>query len=155
MGVKRVLVAVVAMVTLFSLQPLAAQERGEWSGGAKFNVYSRWDGTMGVGVYARYGLLNHMRLEPSFVFLCREGMSLDVSVDAQFPFNVEDKLELYPMAGLSLNDPGKFGLGINVGGGASYAITKWLSFDTGIKWIIQTQGIKNPILFSFGGGFKF
>ncbi len=120
------------------------------------NIYTRWDGAVGVGVYARYAFADKFRVEPSFVYICRKGMSVDISADVHYPINVGENLELYPLAGLSLNDPGRLGLGVNFGGGASYNLSNDLSIDAGLKWSILTQDfIKNPVIISIGASYRF
>lgn len=157
MKLKKLALALIALVaTTAFITPTSAQEQGEWTGGVKFNIYSRWNGTAGVGVYARYGLSDALRVEPAVVLLCKKGMSFDISGDLQYPISLSNNLEVYPIAGLSFNDPYTWGLGINVGGGVGYELSNRINVNLGLKWIIQTQKyITNPILFSFGGGYKF
>lgn len=111
---------------------------------------------MGIGVYGRHALGDNLRIEPSFSFLCQTGMSIDLTADVHYPIALSDGFEAYPLAGLSLNDPGSFGLGINVGGGLGYKISDVVNVDFGLKWTLQTQKyITNPFIISFGVGYKF
>lgn len=149
-------IALAATILLTSITCTLAQSRGMWSGGAKLNIYSRWGGATGIGVYGRYGLGSGFRIEPSFVILCKKGMSVDISGDLQYPIAITRGVELYPLVGVSINDPGRFGLGMNFGGGVGYMLTNRVNLDFGVKWIAQTQqSIANPVVFSFGGGYKF
>ncbi len=133
-----------------------AQGQGEWGVGAKVKTYSRLNGATGVGLFARYGLGSGFRLEPSLIIFTRSGMSVDISTDIHYPFNVSRGFEVYPIAGLSINDLGSFGLGLNVGAGAGYHITDRIHLDLGAKWAIQTQrGVNHPIIISIGSGYKF
>ncbi len=152
---KKIIFAVTALIVA-STSLVSAQNAGEWKVGGKLNIYSNWDGAIGIGAYGRYGLNSDFRLEPSFVILCKQGMSVDISADVQYPIQLSPEFELYPLAGLSLNDPGKFGLGVNLGTGLGYKLTNKVSIDFGLKWVIQTQDFTpNPLIFSFGSGYKF
>ncbi len=152
----RIFLAIIAVCALFTVSTASAQEQGEIKAGAKMAVYSGWNGTFGIGAYARYGLTDDLRLEPSLLYLCRKGMSVDFSIDAQYAFDISDSFEAYPAVGIALNDPAKFGLGINFGGGASYKLSDVVDIDFGVKWVLQTQSyISNPLVFSLGGSYKF
>lgn len=154
---KKILFALAAIIaTLATVNTTSAQSLGDWNVGGRINIYSRWNGTVGIGAYGRYGFDNGLRVEPAVMFLCEKGMSVDISADLQYATEVASGLELYPLAGISLNDPGKFGLGINLGGGAEYYLSERLSTGLGLKWIIQTQKyVSNPLVISLSCGYKF
>ncbi len=156
---KRFLIfMVLIMVASSSFTTLSAKEDNgkEWGFGAKVNLYSGWNGMIGLGGYARYDISQLFRLEPSLVILCDEGTSIDLSVDLHMPMELSSAVELYPLVGLSLNDPGKLGLGVNLGGGLGYSISQKVNVDFGIKWMIASQKYyNNPLIFSLGCGFKF
>lgn len=157
MRLKKFLLTLVAIVaTAATVSTTSAQDLSGWSAGGKISIYSGWNGTVGVGVFARHDIGDMFRIEPSFLFLCEKGMSIEVAADLQYPIDLSENFEVYPLAGLTLNDPGKFGLGINIGGGLGYKISNRLTTDLGLKWIIQTQKyISNPIAISLGCGYKF
>ncbi len=155
MKIRNLLFAVAAMVVA-ATTTASAQDLSGWTLGGKLGVYSRWAGTTGIGIYGRHALSESLRIEPTLTFLCKKGMSVDIAADVQYPIDTDLGIEVYPLAGLSLNDPGKFGLGINLGAGAGYQLTEKLNIDFGVKWIIQTQKyIANPVVFSLGCGHKF
>ncbi|MFI3304921.1 MAG: hypothetical protein R3Y68_00230 [Rikenellaceae bacterium] len=154
--IKKVFLSIVALLTVICIESASAKSTTGWSGGAKVNIYTNWDSTAGVGVYARRSLNGGFRLEPSFIFLCNKDMSIDISADLHYPINLGSDIELYPLVGLSLNDPSRLGLGINFGGGVGYNVTNRINIDLGAKWGLQTQRyISNPFILSFGCGYKF
>ena len=137
---------------LVSLAPIGASaEEGGLTVGAKMNIYSRWDGMVGVGPMVMYSLTDHLRFESALLFLTKEGASVDWSNEVQVPFRLSSALEVYPLAGISLNDPYKFGVAFGFGGGAVYNINDRWGVNGGVKWNIQTQEfVKNPLVISVG-----
>ncbi|MFI3259109.1 MAG: hypothetical protein R3Y16_03340 [Rikenellaceae bacterium] len=157
MKLKSTILAVAALVVaLFSTtNEASAQDLAGWTGGAKVNFYTGWD-TSSLGVYGRYTLNNGLRLEPSVSFIFAKGCTIDVTVDAHYIFDLGDKFEAYPLVGVSINDPGKFGFAANFGGGLGYKLSDVINLDLGMKWALQTQSyISNPFIISIGGGYKF
>ncbi len=154
--IKKIFISLVAIVaTLSTINTASAQDYG-WTAGGRVSIYSGWNGAVGVGVYARHGIADIFRIEPSFTILCETGMSIEAAADLQYPIGICEGFEAYPLAGVSFNDPGKFGVGINFGGGLGYSISNRLSADFGVKWILQTQKyVSNPVVFSLGCGYKF
>lgn len=148
-------IKVIAIVVAL-LSSVTAQAVNALNVGAKMNIYSGWSGAVGVGAYARFDVGAGFRVEPSLMILTEKGMSVDVTAELHYPVKVARSVALYPLAGLSLNDPGKFGLGMNFGGGVDYALNNRITLTTSAKWVAQTQeGVKNPFVISFGGGFRF
>lgn len=156
---KKILLIVALIIT--TLSSVSAREEGaehrNWGLGGKVNIYSGWDGAIGLGVYTRHYLGGSgFRLEPSLVIICEEGASIDLTTDLQFPLKLSHSLELYPLVGLSLNDPGKLALGVNMGGGLGYKLSHKVTADFGVKYMISTlKEFKNPLIFSLGCGFNF
>lgn len=156
---KKILLIVALIIT--TLPSMWAREsdsesRG-WGVGGKINIYSGWNGAIGIGAYTRHYLGGSgFRLEPSLVIICEEGSSIDLTTDLQYPLKLSHALELYPLVGLSLNDPGKLALGVNMGGGLGYKISQKVTADFGIKYMISTlKAYNNPLIFSIGCGFNF
>ncbi len=151
---KRLLLSLSILFSVAALQ--ASQRQYDWVAGAKMGVYSRWDGTFGIGAYARYGLTDHLRVEPSLLYLCRKGMSIDFNADIQYALIVSERAEIFPLVGLAVNDPGKWGVGLNLGGGVNIINTSAWDFTGSVKWVLQSQkGLNNPIVFSIGANYKF
>ncbi|MFI3303892.1 MAG: outer membrane beta-barrel protein [Rikenellaceae bacterium] len=155
MKIKKIIFTATALIaSICATNSASAQVNLDgWDFGAKVNFYTDWDIT-GVGVYGRHELGGGFRIEPSFSFLFRRGASIDITADVHYPFDLGSNFEVYPLAGLSLNDPSTFGLGINVGGGAGYKISDRVDANLGLKWAVQTQ-TSNPFIVSFGAGYKF
>ncbi len=150
------LFALLTIALTVAISDSSAQVAGQWKFGAMTSIYSRWDGAAAIGAYGRYGFGNHLRIEPSFLIYCRKGMSVDISGDVQYPIALNNGFELYPLAGISINDPGKLGVGLNLGSGLGYNIDNKFSLDCGLKWRLQSQKyIRNPVIFSFGAGYRF
>lgn len=81
---------------------------------------------------------------------------MDISADVQYLFQISDSWTLYPQAGLSANDIGDWSCGINLGGGADFAVARNWDISAGFKWMIQThQYWKNPIIINIGAAYKF
>ncbi len=149
---KRLLLSIALL--LVAVSGYSAQREGEIVAGGRMSLYTRWDGTFGIGAYARYGITDQLRVEPSIMALCRRGMSIDISADFHYAFELDDKYELYPLVGISVNDPGEFGVGFNIGGGTNIVVTEDWDFSGGIKWMIDTHA-RNPLIISIGAHYKF
>lgn len=151
---KRLLLSLALLVSTFSAY--SSQKEGEWVVGGKMNLYTGWDGTFGIGAYCRYGITDQLRVEPAAVFLCRTGCSVDLSADLQYAFPIEDSFEIFPLAGISVNDPGNFGVGLCVGGGMNFLTKLDWDFTANVKWMVETQKyIANPVVVSIGAHYKF
>lgn len=151
---RRILLSIALLFAISSAY--SSQRQYDWVVGGKMSVYSRWDGTFGIGAYARYGITDQMRIEPSLLYLCRHGMSIDFNADFHYAFLVAERTELFPIVGLAINDPGKWGAGLNLGGGINLINTGAWDFTGSVKWTLQSQKyIKNPVVFSIGTNYKF
>ncbi len=152
MSTKRVLFTIaLAIATITGV-------KAEGSGlqiGAKMNIYSRWNGMVGIGPYVRYDIASTFRVESALLILTKRGSSIDWSNELQMPFRLSSALELYPLVGVSLNDPSKFGVALGLGGGASWNLNDRVLLTGGVKWNLQSQQLlRNPLIFSVGAGFK-
>ncbi len=151
---KRIILSFLLICATFSAH--SAQLKYDWSAGAKLALYTRWNETVAVGGFARYGLTDNLRIEPSLMILTKSGMSVDLSVDLHYGCSLTNKLELYPLVGLSLNDPGTFGLGLNLGGGVNFINLQQWEFGANIKWMVESQKhISNPVVLGISGNYKF
>ncbi len=155
---KKILLSVATLIaaTLATVNSANAQGAQEFVVGPKVSIYARWQGLAGVGAFARYGLTDNIRVEPAFVILCRKGAAVDISADVHYAFNLSDDFEIYPIAGLSFNKAYVASLGLNLGAGASYSISNRVSVHTDLKYMFESASrSRNPIIFSFGTGYRF
>lgn len=151
-----IVAALIVAATTLTTNKAEAQNAHEWVAGPKVSIYARWNAVAGVGAYARYGITNNLRVEPAFVVLCKKGYAVDLSADLQYAIYLPSNFEVYPMVGMSYNHTSKSSLGVNLGAGTSYSISNRVSVNTSIKYMLQTAAyVRNPIIFSFGMGYRF
>ncbi len=145
----------VVLMTLVGVVSAKAQEGGDLTVGAKMNIYARWDGVVGIGPFVRYSVAEHFRVESALLFLTKKGTSIDWSNELHMPYKLSSALEVYPLVGVSLNDPYKFGVALGLGGGAVYNINSRLGVTGGVKWNLQSQKyVRNALVFSVGVGYR-
>ena len=148
-----------AIVALFAVSAVSAQDKGNWAVGPQIGIYTNTgaDGAIfGIGAKARYSFTATWRIQPAITALCKKYCSVDISADVQYLFQISDSWTLYPQAGLSANDIGDWSCGINLGGGADFAVARNWDISAGFKWMIQThQYWKNPIIINIGAAYKF
>lgn len=133
----------------------AKADNGDLQVGAKTQFYTRWNGIVGFGPMVKYDISDMFRVESALLFLTKKGTSIDWSNELQMPFELSSALEVYPLVGVSLNDPYKFGVALGLGGGANYCINDRWGVNAGVKWNLQSQKyIKNPLIISAGVGYK-
>lgn len=124
--------------------------------GFKTCVYSRWDGMVGAGVSVNFPAMKMFRVESSLLFLTKKDAKYDWSNELQLPLYVSSALQLYPLVGFSINDPGEFGVALGLGGGMQYKLNDRWGLNGGLKWNLQSQShINNPLLVSFGLVWRF
>ena len=98
-----------AIISLFAVTAASAQDGGGWAVGPRMNIYTNTgDTVVGLGAFGRYSFDGNWRIEPSLTALLHEGCSLDISCDAQYVFHVGGGWHLYPAAGLTINDIGRW-----------------------------------------------
>lgn len=148
-----------AFVAVLATVTASAQDKGNWGVGPKMGIYTNTGASgaiFGIGAIGRYSVTDNWRLEPGITALFRKGCSVDINCDVQYLFDVADKWNVYPLAGLSANDIGGWSCGINLGGGADFEVAPNWDISAGLKWMIQTaKWHKNPIVFSLGAAYKF
>ncbi|MFR9650413.1 MAG: porin family protein [Rikenellaceae bacterium] len=149
---KKILFAIIAIVLSASATKASS---GDLQIGAKTQFYTRWDGIVGIGPMVKYDINDMFRVESALLLLTKKGASIDWSIDLHMPFQLSSSFEIYPLAGISLNDPYKFGVALGLGGGANYNINdRWVA-NAGVKWSIQSQQyLKNPFIIACGIGYK-
>ncbi len=152
---KKLILAAAALLATFGA---SAQDKGDWAFGPTLNIYAHTgDGAVvGIGAYARYNVLDALRIEPGLTILCQSGCSIDVNVDVHYLFDVAPDWKLYPLAGLSANDLYGWSCGINVGVGTDYAVAQRWDLSAGLKYRIQTaRYARNPFIISLGATYRF
>lgn len=152
---KIILLAAVGLLATFSA---SAQDKGDWTLGPTLSIYTHTgDGAvLGIGAYARYNILDALRIEPGLSILCQNHCSVDLNLDVHYLFDVAPSWKLYPLAGISANDIFGWSCGINVGVGTDYAIANRWDLSAGLKYRIQTARFaKNPFIISLGASYRF
>lgn len=146
-----------AIVALFAFSAASAQDKGNWAVGPRMNIYTNTgDAVIGLGAYGRYSFSDNWRIEPSFIALLHKGCSIDISCDAQYVFHLSDAWSVYPAAGLTANDIGKWAVGLNIGGGFDYSIARDWDLSAGLKWQPMFDDDRsNPVVISIGAAYKF
>lgn len=148
-----------ALLACFGLGFAAAQEPGNAAIGPRLGFYSHTGHqgeVLGVGATGRYALSKHWRAEGNLLALCVKGASIDVNANMQYLFKLAPIWSLYPMAGISANDLGKWSCGINLGAGTDFTLARHWDLTADVRWIIQTaKGMKDPFVISIGAAYKF
>lgn len=148
-----------AIIALFAVTAVSAQDKGNWGVGPKIGVYTNTgaDGAVfGVGATGRYSFTDTWRVEPGIMAICKKGCSVDISADVHYLFNVASSWTVYPLAGLSANDIGDWSMSFNLGAGTDFSIARNWDLTAGVKWMIQThKHWKNPLLISVGAVYRF
>lgn len=152
---KKILLSVVA--ALFATVAVSAQDAGKWSVGPRMNIYTNTgDGVVGLGAFGRYSFTDNWRIEPSLMALLHKGCSLDLSVDVQYVFHLSSKWDVYPAAGLTANDIGRWAAGLNVGGGFDFKVASNWDLSAGLKWQPMFDDVRpNPVVISIGAAYRF
>lgn len=146
-----------AIISLFAVTAASAQDGGGWAVGPRMNIYTNTgDTVVGLGAFGRYSFDGNWRIEPSLTALLHEGCSLDISCDAQYVFHVGGGWHLYPAAGLTINDIGRWAAGLNLGGGFDVEVAPSWDISAGLKWQPMFDDVRrNPVVISVGACYKF
>ena len=146
-----------AIAALFAVTAASAQDAGSWAVGPRMNIYTNTgDAVVGLGAYGRYSFDGNWRIEPSLMALLHEHCSLDISCDAQYVFHVGSGWHLYPAAGITINDIGRWAAGLNIGGGFDVEVAQNWDISAGLKWQPMYDDIrKNAVAISAGASSKF
>lgn len=152
---KKLLIA--AFAALCAVTTVSAQEPGNWALGPRMNIYTNTgDGVVGLGAFARYSFTDNWRIEPSLIALLHKGCSIDLNVDAQYLFDLGGGWDIYPAAGLTANDIGRWAAGLNLGGGFDYQVAPNWDITAGLKWQVMFDDIRpNPVTISIGACYRF
>ena len=146
-----------AIVALFAVSAVSAQDKGNWALGPRMNIYTNTgDAVVGLGAFGRYSITDNWRIEPSLMALLHSGCSIDISVDAQYLFHLGRGWSVYPAVGFTANDIGKWAAGLNIGGGFDFEVARNWDLSAGLKWQpMFDDWRKNPVVISIGAAYKF
>lgn len=153
---KKFVLAIIALVA--TAATVSAQEQGEWSVAPKFNIYTNTgDGVvLGLGAGMRYSITDAVRIEPSFIYMLDNNSALEIACDVHYVFDVADRWNVYPMAGLTANNIYGWSSGVNLGAGVDFAISDSWDITAAVKWQpMFSDDRTNPVLIQIGGSFKF
>lgn len=97
-------------------------------------------------LFFQYGFANHFRIAPEIGYVFRnEGESAFImSVDMHFPFKIVKGINVYPLAGLTINNwtwsgENDFRVGANFGAGFDFYLTKNLKLDLQAKYSLMND----------------
>ncbi len=148
-----------AIVSLFAMTTVSAQDRGQWAVTPQIGVYTNMgngDGVFAFTASARYGILENLRVQPGLAIFFEDGCSVDISADLQRLWIDTRVFSVYSALGLSANDIFGWSCGINLGGGVDLHLTRNWDLTANMKWMIQTaSNHPNPLAFNIGASFKF
>lgn len=146
-----------AIVALFAISAASAQDKGNWAVGPRMSIYTNvGDAVIGLGAYGRYSFSDNWRIEPAIAALLHSDCSLDISCDAQYVFQLSEEWSVYPSAGITANDIGKWAVGLNIGGGVDYKVASSWDLNAGLKWQpMFDDWRKNAVVVSIGAAYKF
>lgn len=150
---KKLLLLVVAAVCAVAA---SAQEPGGVNLGPRLSIYTNTgDTVLGVGAVGRYRFDSNWRIEPSITALLHKHCSLDISCDAHYVFDM-GAVRLYPAAGLTVNDIGKWAAGLNLGGGIDFDVANVVELSAALKWQAMFDDVRsNPVVLMIGANFNF
>jgi opacity protein-like surface antigen len=170
--IKKVAIIAIAAVTVSTLA--SAQEKGDKAVGANL-VFGTEGSNIGLGAKFQYNVTAPIRLEGSFTYFFEKDYTSmwDLSVNAHYLFPLNEKLTVYPLAGLGIvgattTIPGttvstggvtvtpagelsSTDFGLNLGGGADYKLSDKLFLNAELKY--TTGG--SSLLISAGIAYKF
>ena len=160
---KKLLVIAIMAVIGFSVN--AQSQKGDMAAGVNLSLGTGSGFTnFGIGAEFQWNITDAIRLEPSVnYFLESDFVSMwDVNVDAQYVFDVANKLEVYPFVGLTVlgakadvwgYSASSTNFGANIGGGAQYWFTDKIAASLEVKY--QLVSDFDRVVLSLGAAYKF
>ena len=170
---KSIIVALIVMMACTNVfaqkTGSVAKNKGKMAIGASLNIGNDEDFTnFGLGVKFQYGIMDKIRLEPSFNYYFKaDNVSMwDLSINGHYliPIKANKKLTVYPIGGLALvgikvsTDPivtvegiipgtdfSATNLGINAGCGIEYILNSKISINGEVKYQI-VEDYNRPII---------
>jgi len=148
-------VAILTIALIMGVFSAKAQEAGDMAVGGNLGI-SAAEGTsnFGIGAKFQYNVTKEIRGEGLFTYYLGDFSFWDLSVNAHYLFNIPNvqKLNVYPLAGLSLNGYGN-------GGGADIESGFWYDgqwYDTSDDEDINTiSGSGTTFGLNIGGGAEY
>lgn len=168
---KKVLFLIVSICLCMTVTTVQAQEKGDMAAGVHFALGTGDSFTnYGIGAKFQWHVIDKLRLEPSFTyFLKKDHINMwDISANVHYQFVMTKRLNLYPLAGLSMMgvkasyDLGSYygtasasdtEFGLNLGGGMDFVLSEKLNLNVEAKYKIG--GNWNRFIASVGLGYKF
>jgi outer membrane protein X len=167
---KKILFVLMMAATML----VANAESGEWAVGGQV-VYGTKAETAGIGPHVKYCLSDafRMNLSGNYYFKHKGVSAFDVNLEANYLFDVGEKVRLYPLAGVCLGiwhadatDVLMFGgpsvhvdgqtdtkVGGNVGGGIDYLISDHFGLNAEVKYQIISHA--SQVVFGIGASYRF
>lgn len=166
---KKILFVLMMAATML----VANAESGEWAVGGQV-VYGSKAETAGLGPHVKYCLTDAFRasLSGNYYFKHSGVSAFDVNLEANYLFNVGEKIRLYPLAGVVLGiwhadgidvsyggmDFGVDGqtdskFGANVGGGIDYLLGEHWGLNAEVKYQIISHA--SQVVFGIGASYRF
>ena len=153
---------------------MANAESGEWAFGGQV-VYGSKAKTAGIGPHVKYCFTDALRanLSGNYYFKRHGVNAYDVNLEANYLFDLGEKVRLYPLAGVALGiwhadatDVLMFGgpsvhvdgqtdtkVGGNVGGGIDYLISDHFGLNAEVKYQIISHA--SQVVFGIGASYRF
>ena len=165
---KIILILVMATAML-----MAHAESGEWAVGGQV-VYGTKAETAGIGLHVKNCLTDALRasLSSNYYFKHSGVTAFDVNLEANYLFNVGEKVRVYPLAGVVLGiwhadgvnvsyGGMNFGVdgqtntkfGANLGGGVDYLVSEHLGLNAEVKYQIISHA--SQVVFGIGASYRF
>ena len=162
---KRLLSIAMLLITLLcaTTDKVAAQEKGDWGVGLRNSLYTHTGhgAKYGVGVFARYNIIDGLRIEPSVSVVCGNGCSVDISADVHYTIclsKTHRNMWLYPIVGVGVNEINRWSMSVNLGVGYDWDITHNWIFSAMVRYMIQTANhayLRNPIVPQINVSYRF
>lgn len=151
----------------------ANAESGEWAVGGQV-VYGSKAKTAGIGLHVKNCLTDAIRLglSSNYYFKHAGVNAFDVNLEANYLFELGDKVRVYPLAGMVLGiwhadgvnvsyggmDFGVDGqtdskFGANLGGGIDYLVNDHLGLNAEVKYQIISHA--SQVVFGIGASYRF
>ena len=115
-------------------------------------------GNLGIEAKANFGITDQISISPSFDYFLVDSAydytMFMISADGHYNFDVSDAFTAYPLIGLnylSISGNGYTwgtGVGLNVGGGATYGLSDSMKLYAEAKYMRTGLGLSAGILFS-------
>ena len=157
----------VLLVCLCACIATSYAQKGESALG--FNLNYGNDTNIGLGVKYRYGLTEHIRIEPAFNYYFKHDYTSmwDLNANFHYLFPVAESVTLYPLAGVgyanatahlkdidsSLENVSDGKIAINLGGGADFKVSSSVILNLEVKYQI-IDGF-NQLVLGAGVAFTF